>query len=80
MHSNVYDSMPEWMGLEGRPAIDGAFGDRAQKPAPTPGGERNEARATVLAGLILAGIVGLSGLGLVTLIGAAGIGLWQALG
>jgi hypothetical protein len=80
MRSNVYDSIPEWAGFDGIPATDTIPAARPRRSnAAMPGG-RSEARATVVAGLILAGFVGLSGLGLVTLVGAAGIGLWQALG
>jgi len=77
MRSNVYDTMPGWL----RSVPLTLTGNRAtyeyREILPVAKSERARALATVLAGLMVVGLVALVLVGLIALVGAVGFGIWQ---
>ena len=70
MRSIVRDVAPVWMGRHARaPSRKSAVYESAVNG-------RSDARATVLAGLLMAGLAGFACVGLVSLIGALGFEIW----
>jgi hypothetical protein len=77
MRSNVYDTMPNWFrGVPLALTRNGTIYEY-REILPVALNERARARATVLAGLLVAGLVGLVLVGLIALLGAVGFGIWH---
>ncbi len=79
MRTSVYDSAPGWFGRTPTEVSNSAAGYEYREIVMSASNERASARATVLAGILLVCLAGLTVVGAVALIGSVGFGLWELL-